>query len=440
MTPEPHDDILVDELAAREAAPVDPQADTGPLAQVQGELATLSEQLRRPEPVDPFSDESDCQAAVERVAGLAHDSSQETFVAQAAPLEPAAEIELGSLGHYKLLSKLGQGGMGAVYKALHTKLDRVVALKVLPAGRLSDQQAVSRFEREMRAVGKLQHPHIVAAHDAGEVDGTHYLVMELVEGIDLAGLVQQRGPLPISAACEMVRQAALGLAHAHKHGLVHRDIKPSNLMLSKSAEPGAPPVVKVLDLGLALLSEGQVEAAGELTSTGQVMGTIDYMAPEQGTDTHRVDIRADIYSLGATLYKLLTGKAPFAGAQYDTAVKKLMALATKEPPPVTTHRPDCPPELAKLVHQMLAKMPEARPATPAALAVALEPFARGADLLTLLEPAAKTDAEMSPGSTVAFTGYTAASAYDETHIVGKSAIPDTPSSLLTHGARRAGGG
>ena len=174
----------------------------------------------------------------------------------------------------------------------------------------------------------------------------------------------------------MIRQAALGLQHAHEHGLVHRDIKPSNLMLAKPAG-GDQPTVKVLDLGLALLEDSAVEPSGELTSTGQVMGTIDYMAPEQGTDTHKVDIRADIYSLGATLYKLLTGKAPFAGAQYDTAVKKLMALGDEGAAAGGIIAPDCPPELAKLVHQMLAKTPEERLPTPAALAAALEPFARG---------------------------------------------------------------
>ena len=212
------------------------------------------------------------------------------------------------------------------------------------------------------------------------------------------------------------------MQHAHEHGLVHRDIKPSNLMLSQPSRAAATPTVKVLDLGLALLEEGQVEVAGELTSTGQVMGTIDYMAPEQGADTHKVDIRADIYSLGATLYKLLTGKAPFAGAHFDTAIKKLMALANKEPPPVTTLRPDCPPELAKLVHQMLAKVPDARPTPPAAVAVALEPFAHGADLRVLLGSQPVTGRQDPTLATAPFSGYTAASAYDETYIADESAI------------------
>src|SRR5262249_10843983 len=298
-------------------------------------------------------------------------------------------------------------------------------LKVLPAERLADPQAVTRFEREMRAGGKLQHPNIVAAHDAGEIDGTHYLVMELVEGADLASLGRDRGPLPIAQACQLDRQAALGLAHAHQHGLVHRDIKPSNLMLARAAQSGAPPTVKVLDLGLALLNDGHVEAAGELTSTGQVMGTIDYMAPEQGTDTHMVDIRADIYSLGATLYKLLTGQVPFAGAQYDTAVKKLMALATKDPPPLESLRRACPPALATLVHQMLGKNPDSRPASPATLAAILEPFARGAKLRALLDPSFMTDLDSSATGTIVSFGNTAASACDETSIAEPAAAPTT---------------
>ena len=173
----------------------------------------------------------------------------------------------------------------------------------------------------MKAVGKLSHVNIVGAHDAGEIDGTHFLVMEYVDGLDLSNIARRLGQLPIPDACELVRQAATGLQHAYKHELVHRDIKPSNLMLTPEGQ------VKILDLGLALL-DGTSGENNELTSTGQMMGTLDYMAPEQGMDSHTVDIRADVYSLGATLYKLLTGTAPFAGTQYDTPVKKMMALAT----------------------------------------------------------------------------------------------------------------
>lgn len=353
------------------------------IAQFKAELETVESQIRQPAPIDPVADESECQEAVGRIIEMGRDLSAATREALRPPSSAPQAVLIGTLGQYQLLEKLGEGGMGAVYKAVHSRLERVVAVKVLPANRLQDPQAVGRFQREMRAVGKLQHPNIVAAHDAGEIDGTHYLVMELVEGIDLGKLVSRRGPLPINAACELIRQAALGLQHAYEHNLVHRDIKPSNLMLAAPSNSKALPTVKILDLGLALLEGGQVEA-NELTSTGQVMGTIDYMAPEQGTDTHGVDIRADIYSLGATLYKLLSGQAPFSDPQYATPIKKLMALATKAPKPIESLRPDCPPQLAQLVGRMLAKPPEERPTPPEELASLLEPFANGADLRGLL--------------------------------------------------------
>ena len=205
---------------------------------------------------------------------------------------------------YELLEPLGSGGMGTVYRAMHTRLERVVALKLLPARRLRDQAAVARFEREMKAIGRLDHPAIVRATDAGDVDGTHYLAMDYVEGIDLSRLVRLVGPLAIADACELIRQAAIGLQHAHEQGLIHRDVKPSNLMLTRRGE------VRILDLGLALFGAAS-EAVDELTTVGQLMGTLDYMAPEQGDDCHDLDQRADVYSLGASLCKLLTGKAPF---------------------------------------------------------------------------------------------------------------------------------
>jgi serine/threonine protein kinase len=196
---------------------------------------------------------------------------------------------------------------------------------VLPRGRLKDPAGVARFEREMKAIGRLEHPHVIRAHDAGEADGVHFLVMEYLDGADLSRVMDHVGPLSVADACELVRQAALGLEYAHQQGLVHRDVKPSNLMLTTAGQ------VKVLGLGLARLSDRDVPAGAELTSTGQLMGTFDYMAPEQGSDTHKVDIRADVYSLGATLYKLLCGEAPFGGELFNTPMKKMLALATKEP-------------------------------------------------------------------------------------------------------------
>lgn len=301
-----------------------------------------------------------------------------SFVRRIGHAEPLTALQgepLGQLREYRLLEKLGEGGMGAVYKALHTRLNKVVAVKVLPRDKMQSPGAVARFEREMLAVGALDHPHLIRAHDAGEIEGTHFLVMEYVAGCDLSQLVKEHGPLSIADACEAIRQAALGLQEAHEHGMVHRDIKPSNLMLTEKGQ------VKVLDLGLALLA-GQT-GGHELTSTGQIMGTVDYMAPEQGGDSHRVDIRADIYSLGATLYKLLTGDAPFAGPKYDGLMRKLVALSTDTPIAMHEKCEEIPLPLSQLVQRMLAKDPAARPATPADVVAALAPFVVGANLTAL---------------------------------------------------------
>lgn len=302
---------------------------------------------------------------------------------------------------YELLELLGQGGMGSVWKAKHTRLKKFVAVKLLPQEKTSDEAAVARFNREMEAVGALRHPHIIEAHDAGEEAGTHYLVMEFVEGIELAALSKKIGPLPITDACELMRQTALGLQHAFEHGLVHRDIKPSNLLLatdesqsSRSRETSVPDprtltssattcTLKILDLGLALL-QGDVATGSDLTSTGQVMGTLDYIAPEQLADTHAVDIRADLYSLGCTLYRLLTGEPPFSSATLNTAAKKIFAHSFTPPPSLLSRRPDAPPELSALVNRLLAKKPEERFATPHEVAAALAPFCAGHDLVSLL--------------------------------------------------------
>jgi WD40 repeat protein/serine/threonine protein kinase len=305
---------------------------------------------------------------------------------------------------YRLLEKLGEGGMGALYRALHGELDKVVALKVLAGSRVGDERAVARFRREMKAVGRLEHPHIVRALDAGVEGGTHYLVMEYVAGLDVGKVVDRLGPLPVADACEIVRQAALGLQHAHEHGLVHRDVKPSNLILTQGHGSPSGGLVKVLDLGLARLAERTAEVSSELTGEGQLMGTLEYMAPEQGQNTRAADARADVYSLGATLYKLLSGHAPFSGNRYAGALQKAMALALDEPPPVQERRAaslaergtpasaGLPEALAALVHRLLEKDPDRRLSTAAEVASALEPFGRGSDLAALLGRATATPA------------------------------------------------
>jgi hypothetical protein len=284
----------------------------------------------------------------------------------AAPEAPA------HIGRYQILGRLGGGGMGVVYRARHTALGKTVALKVLPKLRIHDPESVRRFQREMIAVGRLEHPHIVTAHDAGEADGVHYLTMELVEGSDFARLLKSRGTLGIADVCELVRQAAAGLAYVHEQGLVHRDVKPSNLMLAHGGQ------VKVLDLGLALVHQSEV--GGDLsTSSNAALGTVDYMAPEQTGDAHRVDPRADIYSLGCTLFFLLAGRPPFCSPQFVSTPQKMLAHVQCPPPSIASLRADVPPALAVALERALAKNPNDRFATMDEFAAALTPLATGAD-------------------------------------------------------------
>lgn len=269
--------------------------------------------------------------------------------------------------------------MGVVYKAWHRQLDRPGALKVLPKDRLGHAEAVARFRREMKALGRLDHPHLVTAHDAGEENGVPYLAMELVDGLDASQVVARLGPLPVADACELVRQAAEGLEYAAQQGIIHRDVKPSNLMLTSSG------AVKVLDLGLAKLIDRPVEE--EISQTSQILGTIEYMAPERLNHSDEDDSRADVYSLGATLYKLLTGRTPFSGPRHRTPLQKLAAVAQGSLPPAQTLRADLPPELADLVGRILARDRAARLATSGEVAKALEPFVVGSDLRNVYERA-----------------------------------------------------
>jgi WD40 repeat protein/tRNA A-37 threonylcarbamoyl transferase component Bud32 len=272
-----------------------------------------------------------------------------------------------SIGRYRIDGLLGQGGMGRVLKAEHPRMKRAVALKVLSPKVVRTPEALQRFQREVEAAARLTHPNIVIAYDADEADGTHFLVMEYVEGSDLSALVKQQGPLPVDQALDCVLQAARGLQYAHERGVVHRDIKPANLLLDQQG------TVKILDMGLARLESAGVEQ-DELTGTGQVMGTVDYMAPEQATDTKHADGRADIYSLGATLWYLLCGRCLYAG---ETVVEKLMAHQTKPIPSLREAYPEASSALGGVFCRMVSKSPQERYQTMAEVIADLEPCRAG---------------------------------------------------------------
>ena len=213
-----------------------------------------------------------------------------------------------------------------------------MAIKILPLGDWASERAIARFEQEMKAIGQLDHPHIVRALDAREVEGTRFLVLEYIDGVDLSRLVRRRGPLPVAEACDLVRQAAVGLQYAHQHGLIHRDVKPSNLIVDQEGQ------LKILDLGLALLRPTE-RSGDEMTHTGQTMGTAEYMAPEQASDAHSVDVRADVYGLGCTLHYLLVGRAPYTG---QTAFQILTAHHESPIPSLRAERSDVPEKLDRV--------------------------------------------------------------------------------------------
>ncbi|MFN4260606.1 MAG: serine/threonine protein kinase [Gemmataceae bacterium] len=280
------------------------------------------------------------------------------------------------LGQYILLERLGEGGMGQVFKARHVHMGRVVALKVIRKEHLDQPDAVRRFRREIQAAAQLFHPNVVMAYDASQVDNTHFFVMEYVEGIDLATLLKRLGPPPVGLACEYIRQAALGLQHAFERGMVHRDIKPHNLLVTCPPETKTWPVqgavVKILDMGLARvdLMDGP-ESVSALTKEGRVVGTPDYMAPEQAVNPHKTDIRADLYSMGCTFFQLLTNQVPFPKG---TTMEKLLKHRLDPIPTVEKFRPEVPAGVSRIVSKLLAKKPEERYQTPGDLAAALQPW------------------------------------------------------------------
>jgi serine/threonine protein kinase/formylglycine-generating enzyme required for sulfatase activity len=340
------------------------------------------------------------QSPAKSVPGVSAASSVSDRPTRHAPLSGAEDedaamfLQPGTiLGQYRILDQLGAGGMGQVYKAVHVAMDRVVALKVIAPHLLRDARARARFQQEVRTAAKLNHPNIVMAHDAAEADGLSFLVMEHVEGTTLSTLISEQGLPPVPLACEIIRQAALGLQHAQDKGMVHRDLKPGNLMVAAQQTagggaivrmpkpggtlPGWPmaPLVKILDFGVARLREigpdGEPLKMQTLTQEGCVVGTPEFMSPEQACDSRNVDIRSDIYSLGCTLYFLLTGRPPFSGA---TALETMVQHLKQDLPPVDQLRPGLAPGIAEVVHRMLAKSADERFQTPAEVAEALRPW------------------------------------------------------------------
>jgi serine/threonine protein kinase len=289
------------------------------------------------------------------------------------------------LGKYRVLERLGAGGMGQVYLCEHKLMRRRVAVKVLPANKSEDPSALERFHREARVVAALDHPNIVRAYDIDADGQLHFLVMEYVDGSSLQDIVKQHGPMDPIRASHYIAQAALGLQHAHEvAAIVHRDIKPGNLLLDRNG------VLKILDMGLARFFHDEEDQITR-NHDESVLGTADYLAPEQAIDSHTVDIRADIYSLGATFYFLLTGQPPFPTG---TIAQKLIWHQTREPQPIRTLRPEVPEALAEVVSKMMQKNPAARFQLPIEVAQALVPWTQ----IPIPPPAPAEMPQLSPAA------------------------------------------
>ena len=269
------------------------------------------------------------------------------------------------LGQYRVLEELGRGGMGQVYKAVHQTMGRFVALKVLAPELTKTDKARSLFQSEVKAAAKLNHPNIVTAYDANHTGDRFFLVMEYVDGPNLSQLVKEQGPLPVEQACEYIRQAAVGLEYAHHQGLIHRDVKPSNLLVQQTT---AGPQVKILDFGLALVTAGDANKP-VVGAANTVLGTPDFVSPEQARDQYNVDGRSDLYSLGCTFYYLLTGEVPFPGG---SGLDKLVRHGSEPPIAIRTKRADIPEPVAAIVHKLLAKNPKWRYQTAGELAAELQ--------------------------------------------------------------------
>lgn len=326
---------------------------------------------------DPFQGETACQMALWRIM-------ETSDVSRSKMPPPSPYFPINHLGPYELLRPLGSGGMATVYLAEHQRLKRQCAIKILPRERVDEPGWLDRFDREMTTVASLEHPNVVRATDAGHEDGWHYLVMEYLEGLDVGQVAGRMQRLSIPDACEIVRQAAQGLDHIHRCGLVHRDIKPSNLMLTRDG------TVKLLDLGLVLSGDDPLAVEDRLTTVGHLMGTLPYMSPEQLLDSRDVDARADIYALGATLYRLISGRPPHTPNR--GLAKQVMAITGNDAMPLSSIRDDVDKELSDYVQQLISKRPEERPAVASSIAESLEVFSRNATLKRTLRTAQRIPA------------------------------------------------
>lgn len=291
-----------------------------------------------------------------------------------------------TVAKYRLLERIGSGGMGQVFLAEHIHLRRRVAVKILPPARAKDPATLGRFYREARAAALIDHPNIARTHDIGQEGALHYIIMEYVDGASLLEIVRKFGPLSVDRAAHYIYQAALGLDHAHNSGIIHRDVKPGNIMVDRQG------VVKILDMGLARIYFDETDLLTLQFDDQGVLGTADYVAPEQTVDSHTVDTRADIYGLGCTFYFLLAGHPPFP---QGTVAQKVMWHQTQPPRSITEICPNLPQDIASLIHCMLAKHPDNRPQTPAQVAAELEAFVRSqpidppsSDEMPKLSPAA----------------------------------------------------
>ncbi len=312
------------------------------------------------------------------------------------------------LGSYRLLRPLGKGGMGVVYLGEHHVMKRLMALKIMPPDSVADKRRADRFREEARASAQLDHPNIVRAYDFAQAGGKLYIVMEYIDGIDLQHAVRRDGVMSVPLALDAIRQATCGLAHAHDRGIIHRDIKPSNLMLRTDG------VVKVSDMGLARVSWMGID---EQSTGNRLLGTADFVAPEQAINSKNVDARADIYSLGCTLYYLLTGQAPFSG---NTIAQRLAKHQTATPPDVRLIHPDCPTAVAELVMRMMAKRPEDRPKSAAELLVQFE---RLSGISGSVSAAAKKLGQIAPaGETVMDESFYQAT-IDDSSLSSDGAVP-----------------